>query len=180
MLRRLLLAALVAGWPLVALAQTPKAPARGPDDLAAALPIDIPEVISGGGWQAAGQAGVYRALVVVSPTPGGSQARVYVQWIGIKASGGVPEVVRTLAIKDVTDRQLPNAQLSLEADAENEAVIVVSSFDPQSNRPTTLAYKATLPGQLAKTTVPPGYGGQAPTGGPGAPAAGGSPPSQKK
>jgi hypothetical protein len=104
-----------------------------------------------------------------------------VQWIGLKATGGTPEVVRTAAIKDVTDRNLPNAQLSIEADAENEAVIVVSSFDPQSNKPTVLAYKATAPGQVAKTAVPKGYGPPPTAGGAtAAPGAGGPPSIQKK
>jgi hypothetical protein len=147
--------ALSLGWqtllPIHAFAQ-----AKTPDDLAAALPADIPEVISGGGWQADGRSGVYRGIVVVSPSEAGPTARVFVQWIGLKAEGGAPEIVKTMPIKDVQDRKLSNAQLTLEADADNEAIFVVTSFDIKAQKATTLAYKATKPGEIVTTPVPAG------------------------
>lgn len=136
--------------------------ARSPDAMVQALPAEIPEVISGGGWQDGGLAGIYRGIIVMTQGTSGPEARVYVQWIGFKAEGGAPQIVKTVAIKEIADRRLANAQLALEADSDNEALLVVSTFDPVSQKPNAFAFKATKPGQVQPTALPASPAGPAP------------------
>jgi hypothetical protein len=160
---RYLLATIAAFTALALVCPIGKAQPRSPDDIAGAVPVEIPEVISGGGWQDGGMNGVYRAIVIVSGAEKDFAARVYVQWIGLSANGP-PHVVKTAPIKEFNDKKLPNAILDLDADAENQAIIIVTTFDPRIQKPTSTAFKATKPGiyqpaplpsRARQTSVPP-------------------------
>ena len=127
---------------------------RSPAEIAAAVPIDVAEVMAGGSWQDGGMNGIYRTVVVVTGPNEAPKADVIVQWIGAKAEGGVPEIIQSTVIKDIADKKLPNAQVALEADKEDEAVILVTSYDADA-KPTVAAFKASKPGQISATELPP-------------------------
>jgi hypothetical protein len=148
----------------LALILTPLAPtaAQTSEEIAAAVPIDIPEVVSGGEWQDGGSIGAYRAVVLLAPLGNEAQALVFVQWIGAKDANSPLDIVQNIAIKDVSDRKLPMASIAIEAEKENEAIIIVTSADPKTQAPIVLAYKATKPGVIAPTAVPDEYKPQPP------------------
>jgi hypothetical protein len=152
--RRPLIAALATcvGAVTFAHAQAPKA--ASPDQIAQNLPVDIPEVIVGGGWQANGLRGIYRGVVVVTPAETSTSARVYVQWIGVKADGSTPQIVNSIAIPEIAAKNLANAQLSIDAEKDNEAMFVVTTYDTKTQKPDFFAFKATLPGELKAAELP--------------------------
>jgi hypothetical protein len=143
-----LAAALMTAGALPASAQ---APARTAEQIAASIPTEVPEVHTGGSWQDAGAQGVFRTITVLSAK---DTAQVLIQWISLKADNPVPEIAKTISIKEVADKKLPNAFVTLEADKEGEAIIVVASFDPATNKDFAMAFKATKPGVYTATALP--------------------------
>lgn len=143
-----------------------QAQAKSPEQIAAAIPTDIPEVHTGGSWQDGGLQGVFRTITVLSAKD--NTAHVFIQWISLKADNPIPEIAKTVQIKEVSDKKLPNAFVTLEAEKEGEATIVVASFDPATSKDVAVAFKATKPGTYAPTKLPE-YGG-AGSGAPAAPA----------
>lgn len=133
---------------------------RSPLDLATAVPVEVAEIAAGGSWTDAGKIGTYRVVVVVTGPADAQKAHVVVQWLGMKPEGGPTEVVKSADIKEVTDANLSNAQVSLEAEHEDEVTILVTSYDADA-KPTVVAFKAAKPGAVAKTDLPPSVQGQA-------------------
>jgi hypothetical protein len=150
---RYLLATIAAFGALALVCPIAEAQPRSPDAIAEAIPVEVPEVISGGGWQDGGMNGVYRAIVIVSGAQKDLAARVYVQWIELSANGP-PHVVKTAPIKEINDKKFPNAILDIGADAENQAIIIVTTFDPNTQKPTSTAFKATKPGIYQPAPLP--------------------------
>lgn len=136
-------------WTATALAQ---GAAKSPEQIAASIPTEVPEVHTGGSWQDGGAQGVFRTITVLSAKD--NTAHVFIQWIALKADNPVPEIAKTVVIKEVSEKKLPNAFVTLEADKEGEATIVVASFDPANNKDVAVAFKATKPGSYAATAVP--------------------------
>ena len=126
--------------------------AKSPEQIALAIPTEVPEVHTGGSWQDGGTQGVFRTITVLSAKD--NTAHVFIQWIALKADNPIPEIAKTVVIKEVTDKKLPNAFVSLEANKEGEATIIVASFDPATNKDVAVAFKATKPGAYAATAVP--------------------------
>lgn len=149
----------VTGLALFGGAQVHAQAARSANDIAASVPLDVSEVATGGGWTDGGKTGVYRTIVVVSGSNDAPKAHVVVQWIGMKAEGGPTELVKSVDLKDVADAGLTNASVALEAEREDEVTIVVTSYDSDA-KPSVLAFKATKPGDVAKTELPPSVQGQ--------------------
>jgi hypothetical protein len=139
---------------------TPAAPKVSGDAIAKALPAEIPEVHSGGSWQDGGKQGIYRA--VVTAVPGDGAARVFVQWIALKAETTAGEIVATSEIKEVAAKRLPSAFINLEVEQAGEIILIVASFDPGANKDSVLAFKASTPGKYVVTEVPQGVGSGAP------------------
>src|SRR5262249_47327141 len=111
---RHLLATLAAFGALALFCPIAEAQSRSPETIVGTIPVEVPEVISGGGWQDGGMNGVYRAIVTVSGAEKDLAARVFLQWIGLNANGA-PHVVKTVPIKEFNDKKLPNAILDLDA-----------------------------------------------------------------
>jgi hypothetical protein len=126
---------------------------RPPDQVAQSVPVEVPEVVTGGAWTDGKAQGVYRALVVLS---GQKEAvsHVFLQWIAVRPDTLVPEIARTVAVKEVNDRKLPSAFITLQAEKEGEAVLIVTAIDPKTNAEQTLAFKATKPGVYQPTAPP--------------------------
>jgi desulfoferrodoxin (superoxide reductase-like protein) len=172
--RAALLCALAAAGAVVATSgasSQARAQARSPEQVAASIPTEVPEVHTGGSWQDGNLQGVFRTITVLSTKE--NTAHVFIQWISLKADNPIPEIAKTVAIKEVTEKKLPNAFVTLEADKEGEATIVVASFDPATNKDVAVAFKASKPGVYAATKLP-DYAAGGATG-----AAGAAPPAKK-
>lgn len=143
----------------VALATSVIGPTRAQttDQMAMKVPLDVLEVVSGGEWRHDGGSGAYRVLVMLGQVGDAVQTSVYVQWIGTKSANSPLAIVRSVVIRDVSIRKLQAANVAIESETENQAVIVVSSVDPKTDKPIVLAYKATRPGVVETTDVPENY-----------------------
>ena len=164
MMRKLLIPVFVA-LGLVGTTSFPlRAEDKTPDALIAQIPAEVPEVVSGGNWNDGGTAGAYRAILVISGRDKDFAARVYLQWIAFKADGGQPQIVKTVAIKEVNDLRWQNGFIALgDADTDNEMTIIVTSYDPKQDKDVSLAFKAKTPGVYA-VTEPPSMPAGPPTG----------------
>ncbi len=118
-IRCFLLALTLCAAPHLAMAQDPAA-------IAAALPGEVSEVVTGGSWTDGDQKGVYRAMVILPG--GGAPAGVFVQLISLPDETAVPKVAKSIALKEVADGQFSNAFLAMDAETENEMTLIVTAF----------------------------------------------------
>lgn len=156
-------------------------PAMAQDDaqLAASVSPQIAGIDTGGSWSANNQSGFYRSVVVMVGSGQNVTTHLYLQWLAADDKTPVPTVVKTVPVKEVNAKNLPNAAVNIggEEDKDNQAVLVVSSFDFKTNKETDFFVTATTPGNYTVSSKPPkGFGGPPPgaggPGGPGGPAPG--------
>lgn len=124
----------------VALAH-PVSAAEGPEQLVAAVPAEVSEVVSGGRWSEGATNGVYRAMVVSTPTSGAAQANVVVQLLAVEGATSVPKVVKTMIIKEVADKKLANAFLAMDAETDNEMTLIVTAYGAGTDQDTSVHVK---------------------------------------
>lgn len=111
------------------------------ESLAAAVPAEVSEVVSGGTWTEGSANGVYRAMVVSTPAGDGQQANVVVQILSLASPNAVPKVIKSVVIKEVADKKLPNAFLAMDAETVNEMTLIVSAYGAASDQDTSLHLK---------------------------------------
>jgi hypothetical protein len=93
--------------------------------------------VSGGTWSANGTSGVYRAMVVGD----GKQANIVVQMLSLESPTAVPKVVKSVQIKEVADKKLPNAFLAMDAETENEMTLIVTAYGAGADQDTSMHVK---------------------------------------
>lgn len=117
-----------------------------PEQAAASVPVELAEATTGGTWSDGGRAGTYRVLVMRTGAPGAPQTLIYLQWIAIPA-GAAGEIVAAVPVRELNERKLPNAFLSLDSEANNEINVQVQVYDPNSEDSTAYTVKAMAPGR---------------------------------
>jgi hypothetical protein len=152
--RRLTLAGLAFCVALGACAATSIAADKPAEAIAAAVPVEIAEVVSSGAWQDEGVPGIYRVVTVLSGSGNDYAANVVIQWLALKPGADKPQVLKSVAIHEVAERHVPSVSLSLEADKENEALILIRAPDPVAKQDIVLAFLAGRPGVYKPTTAP--------------------------
>lgn len=115
--------------------------------LAQNLAPAITEVANGGAWTDGKDTGFYRAVVVNEPGAANDVAYVFMQWITYRNGTSEPRIVNETPLKEVNALHLPNAFLTLDAEKDNEAILTVSSFDPQKEGDQNFTITAALPGK---------------------------------
>lgn len=128
---------------IVVLALIASKPAIAQDALkaAAAVPPEVSEVVSGGNWSEGEQSGVYRAVVVTTSSGQTSQARVVVQMLSFEKGNPTPKVAKTVPIKEVEERKLPNAFLAMDVENDNELTLIITSYDAEKDQDTSMLVK---------------------------------------
>jgi hypothetical protein len=102
--------------------------------LVQAIPAEVTEVATAGTWSEGDASGVFRATVVTSPVGDGTQAHLVLQMMAGNPEGNSYKVFKTVAIKKIDEKKLPNAFLAVEEDGtENEVTWRVTSYDSNSN-----------------------------------------------
>ena len=114
--------------------------------VATALPPSVVEVANGGAWTKGEERGYYRAIVVSSPEGERDVAYLFLQWITYKGSAAGGAVVAAAPIKEINALKLSNAFLTIDAEKEEEAIVTVSSFDPEKETDILYTVTATAPG----------------------------------
>jgi hypothetical protein len=124
------------------------------EKVATLVPADVIEVQSIGTWTQDKQTGIYRTVTIISGADKEYAARVFVQWLAIKGDSGRAEVVATTPLTEFNDQRMPMATVTIDADTDNEASIVVAAQDNDTHRDTLMMFKATKPGQYSLVASP--------------------------
>ncbi len=124
----------IAATLFVAFVALSPARAEEPGKLALMVPAEVTEVATAGTWSDGDQSGVFRATVLTVPAADTTQAHLVVQLMTVSAEGNTSKVYKTIAVKQISDKKLPNAFLAVEEDGtENEVTWRVTSYDSNSN-----------------------------------------------
>lgn len=119
----------------------PVSAAEDTEKLAAAVPPEVSEVVSGGTWSAGGTSGVYRAMVVATQGAGGQQANIIVQMLSIESPNTAPKVTKSVLVKEVAEKKLANAFLAMDAETDNEMTLIVTSYGAGADQDTAMHVK---------------------------------------
>jgi hypothetical protein len=111
-------------------------------------------VVTGGSWSDGKQGGLYRAFVLMSGSRDDFGARLYLQWLALSDDSPIPSVVKTVAVKEVNDQNLPNTAIQIdgEENKDNEIYVVV---DFEADKDILLFVKAGTPGTYSVGKTPP-------------------------
>jgi len=128
---------------VLALSLAAAVPATAQDALksAAAVPTDVSEVVSGGNWSEGDNSGVFRAIVVTNTDGQSSQARVVVQMLAFEKANPLPKVAKTIVVKEVEEKKLPNAFLAMDVENDNELTLIITSYDAEKDQDTSMQVK---------------------------------------
>jgi hypothetical protein len=119
---------------IVALATLSTAKAEDAAKLVLSIPAEVTEIATAGTWSDGDASGVFRATVLTSPSGDGTQAHLVLQLMAVSPEGNTSKVYKTVTVKKIDDKKLPNAFLAVEEDGtENEVTWRVTSYDSNSN-----------------------------------------------
>ena len=104
-----------------------------PAEIASKLPVQIPEVATGGAWSDGKKRGTYRAVVIVSQQKDSVSAKVFVQWIEVQETDTPPAILKSIPIPEFNEKNLPNAFLSLEPEQDNDVKLLISGYNPATD-----------------------------------------------
>lgn len=114
--------------------------------VAAKLSVDVSEVVSGGTWVEGTGGGYYRTVSVVSFAPE-EMVEIYLQWVGWRAMGEPLTIISSVPLKEVNERKLFSASISLETDTPNVTRITVAGQDGEGRADALMVFQATTPGR---------------------------------
>ena len=125
---------MIAATFLAAFATLSSAKAEDAAKLVLSIPPEVTEVATAGSWSEGDASGVFRATVLTSPQGDGTQAHLVIQLMAGNPEGTAYKIYKTVAVKKIDDKRLPNAFLAVEEDGtENEVTWRVTSYDSNSN-----------------------------------------------
>ncbi len=108
--------------------------AQDAEKLTLSIPPEVTEIATAGTWSNGDSSGVFRATVLTVPSGDSTQAHLVLQLMAVSPDGNTSKVHKTVAVKQVADKKLPNAFLAVEEDGtENEVTWRVTSYDSNSN-----------------------------------------------
>jgi hypothetical protein len=119
---------------IVAFATLSTAKAEDASKLALTVPAEVTEVATAGSWADGEASGVFRAIVLTTPSGESTQAHMVVQLLTLGTDGSPNKVYKTVLVNKIDDKKLPNAFLAVEEDGtENEVTWRVTTYDSNSN-----------------------------------------------
>jgi hypothetical protein len=124
----------IAATLIVACLTLSSARAQDAEKLTLSIPPEVTEVATAGTWSDGDASGVFRATVLTVPAGDTTQAHLVLQLMAVSADGNTSKVFKTVAVKKIAEKKLPNAFLAVEEDGtENEVTWRVTSYDSNSN-----------------------------------------------
>ncbi|MDX2265230.1 MAG: hypothetical protein NW215_09695 [Hyphomicrobiales bacterium] len=118
------------------------------------IPGAVTEVTTGGAWTNAGQTGAFRAIVVTGAPGAEAPVTVHLQLVAFSGGGADATVLKTTPIKEVTERKLQNAFVNFDADAENKATLIITSYDAVKDTDNSLYIEVNADGAYKLTEAP--------------------------
>ena len=102
--------------------------------LALTVPAEVTEVATAGAWADGEASGVFRAIVLTTPSGELTQAHMIVQLLTLGTDGSPNKIFKTVLVGRIDEKKLPNAFLAVEEDGtENEVTWRVTTYDSNSN-----------------------------------------------
>jgi hypothetical protein len=129
--------------------------------IAAALPVELTEVTSGGSWIDGSSSGTYRVVIVLGGPPD-EAAEVHIQWIGSRTPASPLQIIASTPIKEFNDLRLSSASISVDAEIDGEARVSITGPETPGETPVAVSIVAQLPGQYALVPLTPAGGAQQP------------------
>ncbi len=125
----------IAATVIVACLTLSAARAQDAEKLTLSVPPEVTEVATAGTWRDGDDAsGVFRATILTVPAGDTTQAHLVLQLMAVSPDGNTSKVHKTIAVKQIAAKKLPNAFLAVEEDGtENEVTWRVTSYDSNSN-----------------------------------------------
>jgi hypothetical protein len=114
--------------------------ANEPEKVAASVPLEVTELVSGGVWNDDGHSGYYRAMVV-SPGAAGEVANVVVQMLAMEKTDAAPKLAKSIVLKEIAEQKIANAFLAMDAENENEMTLVVTAYGAGTDQDTAIQFK---------------------------------------
>jgi hypothetical protein len=119
---------------IVTFATFSMAKAEDAGKLALTVPAEVTEVATAGSWADGEASGVFRAIVLTTPSGETTQAHMIVQLLTLGTDGSPNKVHKTVLVGRIDEKKLPNAFLAVEEDGtENEVTWRVTTYDSNSN-----------------------------------------------
>ena len=119
---------------IVTFATFSMAKAEDAGKLALTVPAEVTEVATAGSWADGEASGVFRAIVLTTPSGESTQAHMIVQLLTLGTDGSPNKVHKTVLVGRIDEKKLPNAFLAVEEDGtENEVTWRVTTYDSNSN-----------------------------------------------
>jgi hypothetical protein len=129
--------------------------AQDAEKLAATVPPEVSEIATAGTWNNGNLTGVFRAIVIMTPTPKSTQANLIVQLLAVGPDGVKTTVAKSIHVKKVAEKKLPNAFLAVEEDTtENEITWRLTSYDAQSDTDTGVLVSVNAKGETDVKDAP--------------------------
>lgn len=108
--------------------------AQDAEKLTLSIPPEVTEIATAGTWSDGDQSGVFRATILTVAANDTTQAHLVLQLMAVSADGNTSKVYKTIVVKQIADKKLPNAFLAVEEDGtENQVTWRVTSYDSSSN-----------------------------------------------
>lgn len=133
---------MLAMLPAVSPAQAQSEPAS----LAARLPIEVTEVVTGGTWVEGSASGTFRTVTVLTSTPV-ETTEVFLQWIGSHSPVEPLQILSSLPLREFNDLKLASASVTLDDEAEGRVRITIAGQDTGARAAAPVTFIATKPGQ---------------------------------
>jgi hypothetical protein len=131
------------------------AQAQEAERLAAAVPAEVTEIATAGTWTDGKDSGVFRAIVLTTPAKDTTQAHLIVQLMSVSADGTTSKVAKSVDVKQITEKKLPNAFLAVEEDSsENEITWRLTSYDANTDTDNATLIKIDAKGVLDVKSAP--------------------------
>jgi hypothetical protein len=119
---------------IVTFATLSMAKAGDTEKLALTVPAAVTEVATAGSWADGDVSGVFRAIVLTTPSGDSTQAHMVVQLMALGPDGSPDKVHKSAVVSKIDEKKLPNAFLAVEEDGtENEVTWRVTTYDSNSN-----------------------------------------------
>lgn len=123
--------------------------------LAEAVPPEVSEIATAGTWTQGDTTGVFRAIVLTTPAGTSTQAHLVVQLMSLSEDGSEAKVAKSVYVKKVSDKKLPNAFLAVEEDnTENEISWRLTSYDAENDTDTGLLVTVNAAGEAQVKDAP--------------------------
>ena len=140
---------------IVTFATFSMAKAEDAGKLALSVPAEVTEVATAGSWADGEASGVFRAIVLTTPSGEATQAHMIVQLLTLSTDGSPNKVYKTVLVNRIDEKKLPNAFLAVEEDGtENEVTWRVTTYDSNSNADIGALVTINAKGEVAVKDAP--------------------------